>query len=106
MDFSTDGSLLVSGAADKTIKIWGMDFGDCHRSLHAHEDSVSGLRFQPKTHYFFSAGKDGLVKFWDADRWVAAPPPPPPPRTPEACPRLPLLPPPRRMLEAHRPTIL
>jgi U3 small nucleolar RNA-associated protein 12 len=23
----------------------------------------------PNTHYVFSAGKDGLVKYWDADRW-------------------------------------
>jgi len=29
VDFSWDCSLLVSGSADKTIKIWGLDFGDC-----------------------------------------------------------------------------
>lgn len=23
----------------------------------------------PNTHYLFSAGRDGLVKYWDADRW-------------------------------------
>jgi U3 small nucleolar RNA-associated protein 12 len=23
----------------------------------------------PNTHYAFSVGKDGLVKYWDADRW-------------------------------------
>ena len=40
------------------------------RSLIAHEDSVTGLRFQPQTHYFFSCGKDGVVKYWDADRYV------------------------------------
>lgn len=62
--------LATTGSADKTIKIWGLDFGDCHRSLHAHEDSVSCLRFQPSTHYFFSAGKDGVIKYWDADRYV------------------------------------
>jgi U3 small nucleolar RNA-associated protein 12 len=31
MDISHDSNLLVSGSADKTIKIWGLDFGDCHR---------------------------------------------------------------------------
>ena len=40
MDISTDSSLLISGSADKNIKIWGLDFGDCHRSLFAHADSV------------------------------------------------------------------
>jgi U3 small nucleolar RNA-associated protein 12 len=53
----------------QTIKIWGMDFGDCHRSLLGHTDSVMCVRFVPKTHYFFSCSKDGSLKYWDADRF-------------------------------------
>jgi U3 small nucleolar RNA-associated protein 12 len=59
LDISYDNRILISGSADKTIKIWGLDFGDCHRSLLGHEDSVTRLRFQESTHYFFSASKDG-----------------------------------------------
>ena len=40
------------------------------RSLIAHEDSVTCVRFQPDTHYFFSGGKDGVLKYWDADRYT------------------------------------
>lgn len=40
-DVSSDSTLLVSGSADKSVKIWGLDFGDCHRSLFAHQDSVT-----------------------------------------------------------------
>ena len=40
MDISTDSTLLVSASADKNIKIWGLDFNDCHKSLFAHADSV------------------------------------------------------------------
>ena len=40
LDISSDSSLLISGSADKNIKIWGLDFGDCHRSLFAHADSI------------------------------------------------------------------
>ena len=40
MDISDDGALLATGSADKTVKIWGLDFGDCHRSLLAHDDSI------------------------------------------------------------------
>ena len=67
-DISYDTSLIISGSADKTIKIWGMDFGDCHKSIFAHDDSVTCIQFLPNTHYFFSGGKDGLVKYFDADR--------------------------------------
>jgi U3 small nucleolar RNA-associated protein 12 len=35
----------VSGSADKSVKIWGLDFGDCHRSLRAHDDSVMRVQF-------------------------------------------------------------
>lgn len=40
MDISSDGALIASGSADKNIKFWGLDFGDCHRSVFAHADSV------------------------------------------------------------------
>lgn len=67
MDISSDSTLIATGSADRNIKIWGLDFGDCHRSLFAHDDSVTGLQFVPNTHQFFSCGKDGRVKQWDAD---------------------------------------
>lgn len=51
-----DSTLLVTGSADKNIKIWGLDFGDCHRSLFAHADSVMAVAFVPNTHYLFTAG--------------------------------------------------
>lgn len=51
-----DSTLLVTGSADKNIKIWGLDFGDCHRSLFAHADSVMAVAFVPNTHYVFTAG--------------------------------------------------
>ena len=64
---STDETLIVTGSADKNVKIWGLDFGDCQKSMFAHGDSVMSVQFVPNTHYFFSSGKDGVVKFWDAD---------------------------------------
>ena len=66
-DVSSDGNLLISGSADKNVKLWGMDFGDCHKSFFAHNDSVTVVKFVPKTHYFFSGSKDRHVRYWDAD---------------------------------------
>jgi U3 small nucleolar RNA-associated protein 12 len=66
-DISYDSTLIVTGSADRNIKIWGMDFGDCHKSIFAHDDSVTGVAFVPNTHYFFTIGKDGRVKEWDGD---------------------------------------
>ena len=64
---ASDNTLLVSGSADKTIKLWGLDFGDCHRSLTGHDESVMSVAFVHDTHYFFSASKDGTIRYWDAD---------------------------------------
>lgn len=69
MDISSDSTLIATGAADRNVKLWGMDFGDCHKSIFAHDDSVTGLQFVPKTHYFFTCGKDGKVKEWDGDSY-------------------------------------
>lgn len=49
MDISSDGALLVTGSADKNIKIWGMDFGDCHKSLFAHADRYKFISFSLNT---------------------------------------------------------
>lgn len=51
------------------VIIFSLDFGDCHRSIFAHEDSILGLQFVSKTHLFFSCGKDGKLKQWDADNF-------------------------------------
>lgn len=67
MDISSDSTLIATGSADRNVKIWGMDFGDCHKSIFAHDDSIMSLQFVPRTHYFFTCGKDGKVKEWDGD---------------------------------------
>lgn len=48
--------------------MWGLDFGDCRRSLFAHEDSITCVQFVPNTHYLFSVSKDRVLKYWDMDK--------------------------------------
>ena len=74
MDISFDSKLIITCSADKNVRIWGLDFGDCHRALFAHQDSVMQVAFIPHNqdgngHHFFSAGKDGLIKYWDGDKF-------------------------------------
>lgn len=68
MDISSDSKLLVTCSADKNIKIWGLDFGDCHKSIFAHDESVMQVAFEKDSHYFWSSGKDKAVKYWDGDK--------------------------------------
>ena len=72
---ASDSKLLASCSADKNIRLWGLDFGDCHRALFAHDDSIMALSFiadpptPADTHTLFSVSKDGTLKSWDADRF-------------------------------------
>ena len=67
IDISSDSTLIATASADKNVKLWGLDFGDCHRSIFAHDDSVMQVKFVPNTHYFFTASKDRQIKYWDGD---------------------------------------
>jgi U3 small nucleolar RNA-associated protein 12 len=69
IDISFDSKILISASADKNIKVWGLDFGDCRKSLFANQDAITGLAFIPKTYQFISSGKDGVVKYWTDDQY-------------------------------------
>ncbi|KAL7627426.1 beta transducin [Parahypoxylon ruwenzoriense] len=74
MDISYDSKLIVTCSADKNIRIWGLDFGDCHKALLAHQDSILQVKFLPNNregngHHFFSASKDRTIKYWDGDKF-------------------------------------
>jgi len=68
MDISDDSKLIVTCSADKNVKIWGLDFGDCHKSIFAHEESVMQVAFEKDSHYFWTVGKDKMLKYWDGDK--------------------------------------
>lgn len=74
MDISFDSKMIVTCSADKNIRLWGLDFGDCHKAFFAHQDSIMQVAFIPHNqdgngHHFFSASKDRIVKYWDGDKF-------------------------------------
>ncbi|KAI0693786.1 WD40 repeat-like protein [Cytidiella melzeri] len=81
MDISPDSKLIVTCSFDKNVKIWGLDFGDCHKSIFAHDESVMQVAFEQsdardgiasgakQTHYFWTVGKDKMLKYWDGDKF-------------------------------------
>ncbi|KAL7675107.1 hypothetical protein ACOME3_001377 [Neoechinorhynchus agilis] len=69
LDVSFDSELLVSGSTDRTIRIWGLRFGDCRRSLVYHEDEIVAVRFVPHTYHLFAASKDSKVSRWDVEHF-------------------------------------
>ena len=74
MDISYDSKLIVTSSADKNIRIWGLDFGDCHKALFGHQDSILQVAFVPHNsegngHHFFSSSKDKTIRYWDGDKF-------------------------------------
>ncbi len=74
MDISFDSRLIVTCSADKNVRLWGLDFGDCHKAFFAHQDSIMQVSFVPHNqhgtgHHFFSVSKDRMVKYWDGDKF-------------------------------------
>ena len=68
-DISSDGNLLATGSADKNLKVWGMQFGDIHKSMFIHQDSITCVKFIKDTHYVLTCSKDREVKMIDCDSY-------------------------------------
>ena len=67
LDITHDSTILASGSADKSIKIWGLDFGNCLRSIIPHTDAIMCVVFVPNTHQLFSSGRENIIKLIDVD---------------------------------------
>merc|ERR1719334_3121604 len=60
-------SIILSGSADKTVKIWTVqdDKWVVGRSLTTHKGSVTGISIHPLQDYFLTCGDDGAWCFHD-----------------------------------------
>ncbi|KAJ6488631.1 WD40-repeat-containing domain protein [Mycena vitilis] len=60
-----DGSILLTGSWDKTIKLWDTDNKDLISSTEAHSDFVKCLFVIPSLQMLVSGSSDKIVRFWD-----------------------------------------
>lgn len=65
--FSSDGSRMVSGGADKIIRLWDVGSGREIRRFEGHTDVVKGLDFSPDGRRILSGSNDKTVRLWDVD---------------------------------------
>ncbi|CAG8548612.1 1258_t:CDS:2 [Scutellospora calospora] len=59
---------FVTGAGDRTIKIWDLASGTLKLTLTGHISTVRGLAVSPRHPYLFSCGEDKMVKCWDLEQ--------------------------------------
>ncbi|WP_028585068.1 caspase family protein, partial [Desulfogranum mediterraneum] len=66
--FSLDGSMLASGSADKTVKLWDVEDDFCLKeTLEEHTDDVYGVAFLPDNR-LVSVGYDEQLVLWQDGR--------------------------------------
>ncbi|CCA76476.1 related to WD40-repeat protein (notchless protein) [Serendipita indica DSM 11827] len=66
--FSPDGSRIVSGSWDKTIRLWDADTGQpLGEPLRGHERQITAVAFSPDGSRIVSSSYDETIRLWDAD---------------------------------------
>lgn len=64
--FNGDGSALVSGGWDDTVRIWDTATGTQQNVLTDHEGWVLDAAFSPDASRLYSASRDSSLRVWDA----------------------------------------
>ncbi len=65
VDFSHDRHYLLSGSADKTIKLWEVETGRCLQTYRGHQGAVLSVQFSTDRQQALSASADQTVRLWD-----------------------------------------
>ncbi|WP_049949393.1 pentapeptide repeat-containing protein [Sorangium cellulosum] len=66
LDFSPNGTLIVSGAWDNRVRLCEIASGRVLRIFEGHTDSISSVVFSPDGSFIASGSSDDTVRLWDA----------------------------------------
>jgi WD40 repeat protein len=65
LTFSSDGTSLVSGSDDRTVKLWDVQTGGVVKTFHGHTN-LGSLCFHLSRHTRIASGsRDGTIRLWD-----------------------------------------
>lgn len=69
MAISATAEKLVTCSLDKTIRIWGLNFGECQKLLRF-ESPFTDIQFIRDTRLGLAASRDGRLSYWDLDSFL------------------------------------
>ncbi|MCI4626281.1 MAG: WD40 repeat domain-containing protein, partial [Candidatus Magnetoovum sp. WYHC-5] len=62
---SADGSMALSGGADKAIYLWDMETGQLVREFKGHGSAIKCIKFSLDDQYVFSCDDSSIIYMWD-----------------------------------------
>lgn len=67
MDADRTSTLVATGSADSTVKVWDVDKGYCTHNFKGHGGVVSAVKFHPDKHKWIlvSGADDCQIRIWD-----------------------------------------
>jgi WD40 repeat protein len=68
--FSSDGTQIVSGSDDKSVRVWDASTGVELKELKGHTNSVNSVAFLSDGMQIVSGSDDNSVRVWDASTGV------------------------------------
>jgi WD40 repeat protein len=63
---SPDGKRIVSGSADRTIRIWDFNTGKLQKTIAGQTREIESVAFSHDGKHIVSGSADGTIKIWDA----------------------------------------
>ncbi|BBD68031.1 WD-40 repeat protein [Nostoc commune NIES-4072] len=63
--YSPDGKTIVSGADDKTLRLWDLEGNKPPIVFQGHEDKVTSVAFSPDGKKIVSGSKDNTLRLWN-----------------------------------------
>lgn len=66
VQFSSDGVSLVSGSADRTVKLWNVQTGGVVETFSGHTATVTSVSISADSNWIASGSEDKVIRLWNA----------------------------------------